>query len=297
VRALAAALLAAAWLLPAHAAHAQGGDAGWYTQVDNDVFFHTDRWYTSGVRIARVVPRGDRELEIGLLQEIYTPEAKFHDPIDRPTAARLLATIASHDRRERDWTTRELDLGVTGPAALGRQAQEFIHRFVPAPQEDWSHQRPNRVDAQFAWVRSHDFQGDPGALRHVYAHYGVVAGNQVAFAHAGLELRFGRGAALALSTPALRFAATPPLARGDGSWSAWLGASARAVAVNHLLDFAPGVDVAPVRRKPTVARFVGGVAWAGELATVTFALAQDTREFAGQRRPQSFGSVTLLVPF
>jgi hypothetical protein len=297
VRALAAALVAAASFALAPPARAANGDSGWYTQVDNDVFFHTDRWYTSGVRIARVVPRGDRELEIGLLQEIYTPEAKFHDPIDRPTAARLLATIASHDRRDGAWATIELDVGVTGPAALGRQAQEFVHRFVPAPDEDWSHQRSNRVDAQFAWVQSHDLQHDPDALSHLYAHYGVVAGNQLAFVHGGLELRFGRGAAMALSTPALRFAATPPLAKADGSWSGFAGASVRAVAMNHLLDFSPGLDNPPVRRKPAVARFVGGVAWAGRLASVTFSLAQDTREFAGQRRDQRFGSVAILVPF
>ena len=293
MRALAVACLA---LLLAPGVLAEGA-GGWYTQVDNDVFFHTDRWYTSGVRIARVVPRGDREVEMGLLQEIYTPEARLHDPVDRPTAARLLATLASHDRRDGEWTTMELDLGVTGPAALGRQAQELVHRVVPAPHEDWSHQRTNRVDAQFAWVRSHDFEADPAKPAHLYAHYGVVAGNQLAFAHGGVELRYGHGAAMGLSTPALRFAATPPLAQGDGSWAAFAAASVRAVAVNHLLDFAPGVDEPPARRKPTVGRFLAGVAWAGEAATVTFSLAEDTREFAGQRRDQAFGSVTLLVPF
>jgi lipid A 3-O-deacylase len=297
VRPLAAALVAAAALVLPPPANAQSAGGGWYTVVDNDVFFGTDRWYTSGVRIAKVVPRGDRELEVGLLQEIYTPEAKRINPVDRPTAARLLATLASHDRRERAWTTLELDLGVTGPAALGRQAQEFVHRFVPAPHEEWSHQRANRVDAQFAWVQSRDFQPDPAALAHLHAHYGVVAGNQLAFAHGGLELRVGRGAAMALSTPALRFAATPPIAKADGSWSAFAGASVRAVAVNHLLDFAPDLDNLPARRKPTVGRLVGGAAWAGGLATVTFSLVQDTREFSGQRRGQAFGTVTLLVPF
>jgi lipid A 3-O-deacylase len=297
VRALAVILLAAASLVAAPHARAQSRGGGWYTQVDNDVFFGTDRWYTSGVRIGKVVPRGDRELEMGLLQEIYTPEAKRHNPVDRPTAARLLATLASHDRREGDWTTLELDLGVTGPAALGRQAQDFVHRFVPAPHEDWAHQRSNRLDAQVAWVRSHDFEPDPASLAHLHAHYGVVAGNQLAFAHGGLELRVGRGAAMALSTPAIRFAATPPIAQADGSWSAFAGTSVRAVAVNHLLDFSPGLDNPPVRRKPVVGRFVGGFAWAARFATITLALAQDTREFSGQRRGHGFGSVTLLLPF
>jgi lipid A 3-O-deacylase len=297
VRALAAAWAAVALAVAAQAAHGQTGEGGWYTQVDNDVVYGTDRWYTSGVRIAKVVPRGDRQLEFGLLQEIYTPEAKRANAIDRPTAARLLATLACHDRGAGDWTTVELDLGVTGPAALGRQAQDFVHRFVPAPHEDWSHQRSNRVDAQLAWVRSVDLAELSEKAPHVVAHYGVVAGNQIAFAHGGLELRFGRGAAMALATPLLRFAATPPVAKADGSWSAFLGASVRAVARNHLLDFAPGLENPPARRKAIVQRFLGGVAWTGRFASVTFSLANDTREFVGQRRDHGFGSVTLLLPF
>ena len=79
--------------------------ARWYLQVDNDAFFNTDRWYSSGLRIARVEARGDHEDEWGVLQEIYTPEAKFANPIDRPPAARLLATWARHERSAGDWRT------------------------------------------------------------------------------------------------------------------------------------------------------------------------------------------------
>ncbi|HEY2628920.1 MAG TPA: lipid A-modifier LpxR family protein, partial [Usitatibacter sp.] len=53
----------------ATAAFADDDAARWYLRVDNDVAFHTDRWYTSGVRIARVKDA----LEWGLTQEIYTP--------------------------------------------------------------------------------------------------------------------------------------------------------------------------------------------------------------------------------
>lgn len=291
-RALAA--LAACTALGASAA-----DEGWYLQVDNDVFYGTDRWYTSGARIARVAAAGGHALELGILQEIYTPEAKRRNPVDRPTAARLLFTLARHDRVPGDWRTLELDVGVTGPSALGRQTQEFVHRYVPAPHEDWSHQRSNRFDGQATWVRTqalgHEARGTP----HVNATYGVVLGNQVAFAHAGLELRFGRGgAASEMSSPALRFAATPPLSfADDGSWSFFLGASARAVAWNHLLDFAPGLPQATPALRHVVQRFLGGLTWSSRFAQLTFVLTRDTREFVGQRRDHGFGSVTLHVPF
>ena len=65
-------------------------DAAWYLQLDNDVVFGTDRWYTSGVRLARVARHESHAIELGLLQEIYTPEAKrfTFGTVDRPPAAR-----------------------------------------------------------------------------------------------------------------------------------------------------------------------------------------------------------------
>ena len=289
---------AAAALAAFAALGARAADPGWYLQVDNDVIFDTDRWYTSGVRIAHVQPRDGYEIEWGLLQEIYTPEAKFRNAIDRPNTARLLATVARHDRTSGDWRTLELDLGVTGPDALGRQAQDIVHRVVPAPAEDWSHQRSDRLDAQLAWSRTRTLGGAAPGVPFVNANFGAVLGSQVAFVHAGLELRFGRGAASRLESPALRFAATPPIAQGDdGSWGAFLGASVRAVAWNHLLDFAPGLDRETPDRRPAVGRFAGGVAWSGRGAQVTLALVQDTREFVGQRRDHGFGSLTLHLTF
>lgn len=276
----------------------RAADAGPYTQVDNDVFYGTDRWYTSGVRLADVVARGDHALEFGLLQEIYTPEAKRHNAVDRPNEARLLATFARHDRAPGDWRTLELDLGVAGPSALGRQTQELVHRVVPAPHEDWSHERSDRLDAQLAWSRTRTLGEPRDGEPYFNGHYGVALGTQVAFAHAGIELRFGQGeSARLLETPALRFAATPPFGEGDGSWASYLGASVRAVAWNRLLDFAPGLPMRTPRRNRVVQRYLAGVAWTGRGAQVTFTLIHETREFVGQRRDAGFGSVTLRLAF
>jgi hypothetical protein len=270
----------------------------WYAQIDNDVVYGTDRWYTSGLRIARVAASGGHEIEWGLLQEIYTPEAKRDNPIDRPPAARLLGSFARHDRTPQAWRTLEVDVGVTGPAALGRQAQDIVHRFVPAPHEEWSVQRSNRFDGQLVWARTQQLGREVSGSPDLLTHYGVVLGNQVAFAHAGLELRFGHGAATELSSPALRFAATPPVASAaDGSWSWFLGANARAVARNRLLDFQPGSSAPEAERRRIVRRFAGGATWSGRSASVTFAIVHDTREFVGQRRDHGFGSLTVHVPF
>ncbi|HSS27994.1 MAG TPA: lipid A-modifier LpxR family protein, partial [Usitatibacter sp.] len=117
------AVVLAACLAATAALGDEAGAARWYLRVDNDVFFHTDRWYTSGLRLARV----QDDLEWGLVQEIYTPEAKHQSPTleDRAPAGRLYATLAKHVLGAGTFDTWEADLGVRGPSALGEQAQDF----------------------------------------------------------------------------------------------------------------------------------------------------------------------------
>ncbi len=263
------------------------------------MLYGTDRWYTSGVRIAHVAPAAGHEWEWGVLQEIYTPEAKRANPIDRPPAGRLLATLARHDRAPGDWRTLEIDLGVTGPSALGREAQDLVHRFVPAPHEEWNQQRPDQLDAQLTWVRSQRVAGNAAGTARISAHYGAVLGNQIAFAHAGVELRYGHGAALEMSSPVLRFAATPApsLAGTERGWSVFLAGGERAVGRDHLLEHNTEYIGPAVVRRPFVQRLSGGFTWISRWCSMALAMAHDTREFVGQRRPHGFGSLAIYIPF
>ncbi len=273
------------------------GDVSWYTQIDNDVAVHTDRWYTSGLRIARTNRLAENEYaEFGVLQEIYTPDVHRLDPTDRPYAGRLLVTAARHDFMPGLYRTLELDVGVRGPAALGRQSTEFVHRFIPAAGFDWSRQLPNRVDAQAIAVQTHEFALPAAEHARWALHYGAVLGNTVTFAHAGVEVRTGGPQAIA--GPALRFAATPPLAAaGAQGWSAFAGVSGRWVAHNSLLsrnaiEFGP-----PIERIGGVARGAAGVAWSAPWGAVTFTAVADSPEFETQHTPHGFGILGLRVDF
>jgi hypothetical protein len=288
-RALAALACAASVAAPA------ADSARWYVQVDNDVVFASDRWYTSGVRIARVAPSGDHDVEAALVQEIFTPEARYFEPgrTDRAPAARLLFSLARHDRREWLFQTLELQLGVRGPAALGRQTTEFVHKLIAADVVDWSRQERNAFDGSIVAARTYE-------IGPVNFHYGVVGGTQLAFAHAGIELRTADGAARSVYSPMLRFAATPPFPQtgrdGDG-WNAFVGASAREVARNELINKPYGVGDEPLRLQRAILRSAAGLTWTRRWGSVAFAVAQDTREFYGQRTPQKFGSLTVFVDF
>lgn len=273
----------------ASAAGAAVGDARWYLQVDNDVFM-SDRWYTSGLRLARTEDCGAYFLELGLLHEIYTPEAKRFAAgvIDRAPTARALVSAARHDVGPGLFQTLELDLGVRGPAALGRQLTRAIHRLVPAGEVDWSRQESNRVDAQLAGVRTH-------RLPWLDVHYGAVLGNQVTFAHAGAELRLGaRGA----SSPLLRYASTPPLiGTPESGWGTFLGASIRGVARNEMLRRPYSASGAELGRRNGAVRAGGGVSWSSARFAATLSLVQESREFEGQRAPHRFGSLTVHADF
>lgn len=277
---------AAVALMAVGVAHAADEGARWYVRIDNDVVFQTDRWYSSGVRIARVKDGW----EIGLEQDVYTPEGKRPDLVDRSPASRLLACVARHEEGEGSLLTLEADAGVRGPSALGEQTTRAVHHVVSAPHVDWSRQLRDRFDGSVAFARTQALGSLP--LR---AHVGASLGTQLAFAHAGLEARIGD--ARAPSSAMLRFAATPPFAAGASGWSAYAGASARAVGRNELLgpDYYPGAP--DVERRDEVTRFAAGVAWSARWGAVTFDLVQDSREFVGQRTPQRFGSLAIHASF
>jgi lipid A 3-O-deacylase len=262
--------------------------AFWYLQIDNDVAFHTDRWYTSGVRIARVQPEGARAWEFGLVQEIYTPEAERFVPgtMDRAPAARLMLSGARHETGPACLQTIEIGVGVNGPAALGEQAQNIVHKVVPGPEVDWDRQQGNRADVQVTYSRSDRFS-------EVTLNYGAVLGTVRSFAHAGAQLNMG----VPIATPLLRFAPTPPQLRGLTGWGGFAGVSARAVANDRLLDTGYDETLGAPSRKRVVGRFAGGVGLAERWGSVSLTLAIDSREFAEQRVAQPFGSLLVHLDF
>jgi hypothetical protein len=284
LRRLATALFACA-LAPA----AAGEPARWYLRIDNDALFNTDRWYSSGLRLARVEARGGHEIELGIVHEIYAPEAKRYEfgVVDRAPAARLLLAAARHDRSPELLQTLEVALGVRGPAALGRQMTDLMHRIISAREIVWSRQESNRFDGSVAATRTHR----RGWLA---LHYGAVLGNQVAFAHAGADLRFGSPGA---ATFVLRHASTPPGGGESRGWSGFVGASARRVMRNEMLHrqytaFAPDLE-----RRNNVTRTAAGISWSRPGLEFALAIVRESREFEGQRVPHGFGSLTLHAAF
>jgi hypothetical protein len=282
LRRLAAAALACAPLAAA------ASDARWYLEVANDVVFHTDRWYSSGVRLARVSGHGEYELEWGLAQEIYTPEARHFAPgtVDRAPSGRLLASLARHDATATCLRTLEIALGVRGPSAQGRRTTQAVHHLVPAPAVDWTREEGDRIDAQVTAARSQRV-GD------AVLHFGGVAGTTRIFGHAGAQWDFGTG----IESSLMRFAPTPPAPAGDAGWGGFVGVSARAVARDATLERNYDPFLPALERERLVGRLAAGVGAVRRWGSVTFTVALDSREFEGQRAPQAFGALAVHIAF
>ena len=88
-----------------------------------------------------------------MLQDIYTPKAKFYIPDqlngDRPFAAYILlgAKKISFNKAARIKLYSELQVGVLGPAALGEEVQNGIHKLLPTSGEvnGWENQISNSL--------------------------------------------------------------------------------------------------------------------------------------------------------
>lgn len=262
--------------------------AGWYLQVDNDVLFGTDRWYSSGVRIAHVHNSGVHDWEWGVLQEIYTPEGKYFKPgtIDRAPIGRLLLYGARHETGPECLQTIELALGVRGRGALGERSAEYIHRVISAPYVDWDREAASHVDGQVALVQSRRYGP-------VTAHLGGVVGEARIFGHAGAQLDWGTP----IASPVMRFAPTPPSRAGASSWGAFVGVSARAVGRDVLLERSYDATLPAPQRENLVGRVAAGVGMTGTWGSVSLTAAIDSREFEGQRQPHGFGSLLVHIDF
>jgi lipid A 3-O-deacylase len=269
-------------------AAASADDARWYAQIANDVAFGTDRWFTSGVRIARE----QDGVEWGLVQDIFTPDAKYWVPgkSDRAPTAVLLASGALHARTPELWQTLELALGTNGPGALGQQTTNAVHHVIHAPHVDWSQQPGGHFDAQVAATRT-----QPVVFDFAKIHYGATLGTVMTFAHAGFELRAGD---TTLASPLLRWAPTPPFSTGGKhAWSAYVGASERVIGRDQLISRNYDPFGADLKYRRAADRLAAGVAWLPSWGTLAFDVAQDSKDFDAQTSPQRFGSLSIHIAF
>lgn len=212
---LAAFLVAAAGLFGNGAAAQEAGEFQLF--VENDAWANTDRYYTNGIKLGLggrikllreqaegllhwLSPMegrpGGGDMKFGLFagQNLYTPKSiriAAPQPDDRPWAAWLYLGAVAQRVVDRRMDTVEIDVGMVGPGAGGRQVQTEWHKLVDAPRPmGWANQLPNEVGVLASYLQKRRFGSD---TFDVVPHAGVTVGNVMTLARLGGIARFGSG--------------------------------------------------------------------------------------------------------
>lgn len=334
---LALAATAAVFATPAMAEDRPDNEKGTLTLVgENDSLSSgADRNYTSGIKLAYVspvdvMPKWVRKLDgltravtnarpsffgVAVGQSIFTPQdisANPPPPNQHPYAGWLYGQVmmAAEEnviaRAPRYVDLYELEFGMVGPAALGRQSQRGIHQALGAPDpKGWDHQLKDEfavaATLERRWRAEKVFDNLPGDIEVDAAPgIGVTLGTLRTEAKVGASFRLGQNLASDYGAPRVR-----PGLGGVGyfkadhmfSWYLFGGVDLRAVGRNIFLDGNTFRDSAHVDKKPFVVDAQAGLALQTGDWRLAYTYVTRTEEFEGQGEQQDFGALALSWRF
>ena len=301
--------------------------------IENDLLARTDRYYTNGIKfgggmgfdllqlpaaefLRNVAPEAGGKVHLGLFlgQNLYTPRAitvSQAQPLDRPWAAWLYLGGVAQRARDNRLDTVEIDLGLVGPSALGREIQSGWHRLIGSPQPcGWQHQIPNEPAILVSWLAKskHGLGSVAGLDLEAIPHGGASVGTVMTLARGGGLLRLGRhmtgfgpdtiepGGAMLQN---MRREVEP--GRGQGlEWYVFAGVDHRLVAHNIFLDGAVFRDGPSVNRRPHVYDLSLGLSLRHGSLRVSMTRVKRSEEFftaASRGGRQTFDSINLGLEF
>lgn len=305
--------------------------------LENDLFADTDTDYTNGVRYSlaasqtknvgdsklpeflktanlklittykNLFPKNSQGAEITtrfiatFAQRMYTPEDKEPTEViddQRPYAGWLYLGMATHLRAERQLNTLELDLGIIGPAALGREIQDAVHDARGITKfQGWDNQLSNELGFSIILERkqkTREYQFGRGLEADIIGHWGGSLGNVATYLNAGIEFRLGWELPDDFGTSALR-------PGGDNSVSGsehegfhlFASVDTRLVARDIFLDGNTFKNSHSVTKKNVVADAAVGFSFNFHRFKVSYARIFRTKEFDLQPKYHSYGSIAI----
>ncbi len=330
-------LLLLALALPLAAARA---DEYWRTTLleENDsLYFHSDKHYTQGLRFSFLSPSLDdkswagelydlagaiptvfgtaahqRRVSLFFGQSIFTPKnlaIRPPDPTDRPYGGWLYVGASFLQETGRQLENLELDAGIVGPGALGRQTQNDFHQFIGVHQaQGWSGQIQNEPGLVLSYERLWRVPAISltGADQRVVNGLDIVPqlggslGNVFTYGEAGALVRVGRHLEVDYGPARIR----PALSGTDYfnrdalddelGFYLFAGAQGRAVGRNMFLDGNSFRASPSVQRKTLVGDYQAGLSlfWSSRLRLDVSAMRR-TPEFVGQRHLDETGTAAV----
>ncbi len=272
-------VLALLWAVPA------GAQRSASLRLDNDILALRGRGapadydYTQGLALSvemdsapRWMPRRLRtRIEAG--QRIYTPRRDAPTPVpgERPYAAWLYAGGGVARESARGVRSLEVELGVTGPPALGEPVQNGVHRLTGSErQEGWAHQ----------------VGFEPGILLRFQE--GRRWGGGAARIQPALRVELGN----VRTTAAL--GASAVLGRGAGAY-ARLGGRQEWVARDLFLDGSTFRGRSTARKLPFVSEGEAAAGFRARKWSAEYRFVARSREYRAQPEGHAYGSLVLTV--
>jgi len=182
---------------------------------ENDIFDRTDKGYTNGTKFALIykvntevhpffkIPflydsSKNHFTKFSLGQDIMTPDDTNRtnpDPNDVPYSAWLYLGMAWSQADSKNSDTFEVQLGMVGPAALGEQTQNLVHKLTDSTiANGWDYQLANEpgiiISYEHRWRHVSDTFGG-GFSAEAIPFAGAGLGNVLTYADAGGVVRFG----------------------------------------------------------------------------------------------------------
>ncbi len=284
------------------------------TEYDEDT--RLPRWGLPLLRKLPLINRPGFQRNVGLSlgQNMYTPEDISRKDLikdDRPYAGWTYFSLTFHVKNITQMDVFEVTLGMVGPSSLAKQTQRTVHRWIDSKEpKGWEHQLRNEPGLNIGWQRNWRLmnigKGDGFGFDFI-PHLGGVVGNVYTYVNLGGEIRFGYNIPLDFGTSFIRLGsgieapvtASDPRLRRRHNFGAhlFMDVDGRAVARDIFLDGNTWKESHRVDRKRFVADMAAGLSILYKHVKLTYAHVYRTKEFDGQDKAQSFGSVTLAITF
>ncbi|MCF8149891.1 MAG: lipid A deacylase LpxR family protein [Sulfuritalea sp.] len=301
--------------------------------IENDMLARSDRYYTNGIKfgggvpldilqvpaaelLRQLAPVGGGAIHLGMFfgQNLYTPRSittSTPQPLDRPWAAWLYLGGVAQRAKENRLDTVELDVGIVGPSALGREVQSGWHKLINSPEPmGWHTQIPNEPAFLVSYLaKSKYVLGSPAGIDlEVVPHGGITAGTVMTLARGGGIVRLGRhmtgfgpdtiepgGAMLQNMRRDIE-----PGRSNNLEWYVFAGVDHRLIAHNIFLDGTVFRDSPSVQRRPHVYDLTLGFSMRIDPVRISLTRVQRSEEFytaSSQGGRQTFDSFNLGIEF